>query len=51
LEAYVKKSRRKFTEEFKNDAVQLYLNSNKSQAEVAEELGISPNALSNWLKA
>jgi transposase-like protein len=47
MEAYMKRSRRKFDDEFKNDAV--YLNSNRSQAEVAEELGISPNALSNWL--
>jgi transposase len=47
----MRKSRTKFTQEFKNDAVKLYLNTDKSQAEVSEELGISANSLNNWIKA
>lgn len=42
------KSRRKFTKEFKQDAVELYLNSERTMKEVADGLGVSVYHLSNW---
>ena len=39
------KPRRKYTEEFKRDAVELVRNSGKSQAQIARELGTSAHNL------
>jgi len=40
--------RRYYSEEFKRDAVELCLNSNKTIKEIAENLGTSPYNLSRW---
>jgi transposase len=40
--------RKKFTREFKEEAVKLLLNSDKSTQEIAETLGVHPNNLSRW---
>lgn len=40
--------RRKYTEEFKTEAVRLLQETGKPMAEVARELGINPNLLSRW---
>ncbi|NLN92467.1 MAG: transposase [Candidatus Hydrogenedens sp.] len=40
--------RRKYTEEFKRDAVELVRNSGKSQAQIARELGTSAHNISRW---
>ena len=41
-------SRRKYTPEFKQDAVNRVLRTGKSCAEVGRELGINPNMLGRW---
>ena len=41
-------SRRKYTAEFKQDAVNRVLRTGKSCAEVGRELGINPNMLGRW---
>jgi transposase len=43
-------TRRKFSQEFKHEAVQLAGSSNQSVSQVARELGISPNILSRWCR-
>ena len=43
-----KRKRRRFTAEFKAQAVQRLLESGKGLSEVATELGISPGQLSGW---
>ena len=40
--------RRRFTSEFKEEAVRLVLNSGRPLAHVARELGIHENTLQNW---
>ncbi len=45
-----KRPRRKFSEEFKRDAVEIVRVSDKPIAEVARELGIYDSTLGNWLK-
>ena len=42
--------RRKFTSEFKQEAVALVRRSGQSANQVAKELGISQTALSHWLR-
>lgn len=42
------KTRRKFDETFKREAVQNWLHSGKSAEVVADELGLSANLLYNW---
>lgn len=42
--------RRKFTAEFKHEAVALVRRSGQSANQVAKELGISQTALSRWLR-
>lgn len=42
-------SRRKFTAEYKAEAVALVVDSGRSVAEVAQSLGIHENTLSNWV--
>jgi transposase len=44
-------TRRKFTPEFKAEAVELLINSGKPIAEIARDLGISGGTLGNWVKA
>jgi len=45
-----KKSRRRFDDTFKRDAVALWINSGKSAAQVAADLGIAENRLYSWKK-
>lgn len=40
---------RKYDQTFKHDAVKLALSSDKSQAQVARDLGVSEQALYNWI--
>jgi transposase len=44
-------TRRKFTPEFKSEAVELLINSGKPIAEIARDLGIGDGVLGNWVKA
>jgi transposase len=44
------RARRKFSEEFKRDAVELVRTTGKPIARVAGELGIYDSTLSNWVK-
>lgn len=44
-------TRRKFSAEFKREAVALTAQSDVSVAQVARELGIAPNLLSRWRRA
>lgn len=45
------RSRRRFSESFKADAVDLVISSGQSVAKVARELGINAQTLGNWVKA
>jgi len=45
-----RRSRRKFSDEFKRDAVEIVRSSDKSIAEVARELGIYDSTLGSWVK-
>jgi transposase-like protein len=49
-EHQLKRPRRKFSEEFKRDAVEIVAVSDKSIAEVARELGIYDSTLGSWVK-
>jgi len=49
-ENHVGRTRRKFSEEFKRDAVEIVRSSGKSIAEVARELGIYDSSLGNWVR-
>lgn len=42
------KKRRKYTDEFKRDAVNRVMRTAKSCTKVGEELGINPNMLARW---
>jgi hypothetical protein len=42
---------RKFTPEFKAEAVELLINSGKPIAEIGRDFGISDGTLGNWMKA
>ena len=42
--------RKKYTKEFKLDAVSLVLEQNYTQAEASKNLGINPNVLGRWIK-
>jgi transposase-like protein len=44
------RSRRKFSPQFKADAVQLVIQSERPIAEVAGELEINPGTLGNWVQ-
>ena len=44
------RGRRKFSEEFKRDAVKLVRTSGKSIKQVADELGIYDSTMDNWVK-
>ena len=43
-------NRRKFTQEYKAEAVRLVLDSGRSVADVAKSLGINETTLGNWVK-
>lgn len=45
-----KRSRRKFSEEFKRDAVALVRETGRPIAQVAKELGIYDSTLGNWVR-
>ena len=45
-----KATRRRFTREFKLEAVRLVLQDGRTRREVAEELGINENLLGRWVK-
>lgn len=45
-----KRNRRKFTPEFKRDAVELVRTSGKPVAVIAAELGVYDSTLGNWVK-
>ena len=45
-----KKTRKKFDKTFKQQAVELWLNSGKAATEVAAELGVHAQRLSAWRK-
>ncbi len=45
-----KKRYRKFTKEFREQAVKLVLETDRSLSAVAKELGVSRNSLGNWLR-
>ncbi len=49
-ENQVRRTRRKFSDEFKRDAVEIVRTSGKSIAEVARELGIYDSSLGNWVR-
>ena len=42
--------RRKFSQEYKHEAVQLVQSGDQSVSQAARELGISPNVLSRWCR-
>ncbi|MFC1611460.1 IS3 family transposase [Myxococcota bacterium] len=44
------RKRRRFTKEFRAEAVKLALESNKTAAEVARDLGVSGKSLRDWIK-
>jgi transposase-like protein len=41
--------RRKFSPEFRDEAVKMVTDGNRSTAQVARELGINPGTLGNWV--
>ena len=45
-----KRPRRKFSDEFKRDAVEIVRNSGKPIRQVANELGIYDSTLGNWVR-
>jgi transposase-like protein len=45
-----KRQRRKFTDEFRAKAVELVQSSNKTVAEIARDLDLTPSSLGNWVK-
>jgi len=44
------KERRKYTREFKVEAVKLYETSGKSMSSIEQELGITPYLLAKWVE-
>ncbi len=49
-EQQAQRSRRKFSDEFKRDAVEIVRTSDRSIAEVDRELGIYDSSLGNWVR-
>ena len=45
-----KRSYRTFDKDFKINAVKLVLEGSRSMTKIANEIGISPNTLTNWKK-
>ena len=50
VEKRPRRPRRRFTEEFKQQAVRLVLDEEKSVSAVARELGLTASALGQWVK-
>jgi transposase len=50
MEKKQKRTRRKFSAEYKQRAVDLVLNQGQSTAQVARDLGIYESSLGNWVK-
>jgi len=46
----MKKERRRYTKEFKLEAVQLALSQGRTVSETARHLGIRPNMLNRWVR-
>ncbi len=49
-EQQIRRPRRKFSDEFKRDAVEIVRSSDRSIAEVARELGIYDSSLGSWVR-
>ena len=49
-DSHSRRARRRFTDEFKQQAVRLVLDEGKSVSAVARELDLVPSALGNWVK-
>ncbi len=49
-EQQARRGRRRFSDEFKRDAVEIVRSSDRSIAEVARELGIYDSSLGNWVR-
>ncbi len=49
-EQQTRRPRRKFSNEFKRDAVEIVCSSDRSIAEVARELGIYDSSLGSWVR-
>ena len=49
-ESHGRRSRRRFTNEFKEQAARLVLDEGKSVSAVARELDLVPSAVGNWVK-
>jgi transposase len=49
-EQQARRRRRKFSDEFKRDAVEIVRSSDRSIAEVARELGIYDSSLGSWVR-
>jgi transposase len=47
----MRKTRKIYTKEFKESAVELCLNSGRSLKSIADELGIHPTSLGQWVRA
>jgi transposase len=47
----MRERRRKFSPEFRDEAVKMVINGSRSVAEVARELGLNPGTLGNWVAA
>ena len=45
-----RKTRRRFSDEFKSEAVKLVKQSNRSMADLAMELGISAKSIGEWVR-
>ena len=45
-----RKTRRRFSDEFKSEAVKLVKQSNRSMADLAMELGINAKSIGEWVK-
>ncbi len=49
-EQQTRRPRRKFSDEFKRDAIEIVRSSDRSIAEVARELGIYDSSLGSWVR-
>jgi transposase len=41
---------KQYSKEFKTEAIKMVLDGKKSQAKIAEELGLTPTTLSTWIR-
>ena len=49
-EQQTQRTRRRFSDEFKRDAVEIVRSSDRSIAEIARELGVYDSSLGNWVR-